>query len=234
LAATSLQRDILQLKGSVFTGIAVDSPADNIRLSHTSNTVSSSNISGTGLTLTTDPENSKLAEIDFSDLTSAQSVTIAGLTLTATGNITAADVAAAFANLGAGATSGNAVANGSWTGSLASGYSTRSDTDSNIAASEFASFDSSTRTSYLIPGDANPIAITGDTDLSSEYRVQESIRLALASNSSASLFYDTSTGKLYYDADGDVITGNSNFMSYIHVATFQGTPSLSYMDFSVI
>jgi hypothetical protein len=117
------------------------------------------------------------------------------------------------------------VANAAWTGSLASGFSTRSDTDSNIAASEFASFDSSLLTSIT----------NGSPTLQAELRVQESIKDALVSKNSANLFYDTSTGKLYYDENSDVSPeSNTEYMSYIHVATFQGTPSLSYMDFSVI
>lgn len=45
-------------------------------------------------------------------------MTIGGLTLTATGTITQAEALEAFANLSAGATSGNTVKNGTWSGTL--------------------------------------------------------------------------------------------------------------------
>jgi riboflavin synthase alpha subunit len=59
------------------------------------------------------------ASVVFQNLTAGQSVTVAGLTLTATGTITAAEVAAGFASLAAGATTGNPVTGGTWSGTLA-------------------------------------------------------------------------------------------------------------------
>lgn len=59
----------------------------------------------------------------FKDLADGENITIGGLTLSATGAIAATDVAAAFANLNAGATQGNAVANGAWSGELSSAWS---------------------------------------------------------------------------------------------------------------
>jgi flagellar hook-basal body protein len=56
--------------------------------------------------------------VTFKDLANGQTVTVGGLTLTASGAITAANVAAGFASLSNNATSGNAVGNGAWTGTL--------------------------------------------------------------------------------------------------------------------
>ena len=58
----------------------------------------------------------------FRDLVTGDSLTIGGLTLTATGAITAANVANAFRNISNGGT-GNVVSNGTWSGTL-SGWST--------------------------------------------------------------------------------------------------------------
>ena len=60
--------------------------------------------------------------VTFKDLANGQTVTVGGLTLTASGAITAAAVAAGFASRADGA-SGNAVGNGTWSGAL-NGWST--------------------------------------------------------------------------------------------------------------
>jgi len=72
----------------------------------------------------------------FQALSAGQSVTVDGLTLTATGDISAADVAAGFANLPASATEGSAVTNGSWSGTLSADWSTA---EANGAAVTFTS-----------------------------------------------------------------------------------------------
>lgn len=51
-------------------------------------------------------------------MSAGDTLSIGGLTLTATGTITRAEALAAFANLNAGATSGNSVSNGAWSGTL--------------------------------------------------------------------------------------------------------------------
>ncbi len=79
--------------------------------------------------------------VTFKDLTSGDTVTIGGLTLTASGAITAANVAAGFASLANGATTGNVVANGAWTGTL-TGWST-----SAITSGSTLTFSSSTNNS---------------------------------------------------------------------------------------
>jgi len=62
--------------------------------------------------------------IAFKDLIAGQSITVDGLTLTASDVINAADVATAFASLSAGATAGNSVTGvGSWSGTLSTGWS---------------------------------------------------------------------------------------------------------------
>ncbi|MFA7499798.1 MAG: calcium-binding protein [Sulfurimonas sp.] len=58
----------------------------------------------------------------FKDLIAGQSVSIGGLTLTASTTLSAANIAAAFANLAAGVTEGNAVAGGEWSGTFSSDW----------------------------------------------------------------------------------------------------------------
>ena len=62
-------------------------------------------------------ESSSVA-FDAADLIAGDTITVGGLTLTATGNITQAEVVAAFASLSAGASTGNTVSNGTWSGTL--------------------------------------------------------------------------------------------------------------------
>ncbi len=64
------------------------------------------------------------AVVTFRDLVAGESITIGGLTLTASGTILAGAVASAFADLSNGRT-GNTVTNGSWSGTL-SGWTTYS------------------------------------------------------------------------------------------------------------
>ena len=59
------------------------------------------------------------ASITFGSLTNGQFVTVAGLTFTASTSVTAANVAAAFASLSNGATTGPGTSNGAYTGILA-------------------------------------------------------------------------------------------------------------------
>lgn len=62
-------------------------------------------------------ESSSVA-FNAADMLLGDSITIGGLTLTASGNITQAEVVAAFESLSSGATTGNLVTNGAWTGAL--------------------------------------------------------------------------------------------------------------------
>jgi len=57
-------------------------------------------------------------DFNIADMSYGDSLTIGGLTLTATGQMTQAEVVAAFANLSAGVTAGNTIANGTWSGTL--------------------------------------------------------------------------------------------------------------------
>jgi flagellar hook-basal body protein len=66
----------------------------------------------------------------FRDLVAGESITIGGLTLTASGTILAGAVASAFASLSNGRT-GNTVTNGSWSGTL-SGWTTGAAAGSNV------------------------------------------------------------------------------------------------------
>jgi len=58
------------------------------------------------------------ALVTFAPMKSGESVTVAGLTLTATADLASDDIAAGFAGLDAGDTAGNNVLNGVWTGRL--------------------------------------------------------------------------------------------------------------------
>lgn len=71
------------------------------------------------------------------NMSSGDTMTIGGLTLTATGTITQAEVVAAFASLSDGVTSGNTVTNGMWSGAL-SGFS------SGVASGSTLTFTSTT------------------------------------------------------------------------------------------
>ena len=71
--------------------------------------------------------------ITFKNLIAGQSVTVDGLKLTATGNITAAAVAAGFASLAPSAATGNVVANGEWSGALSAGWSSGATTTATVA-----------------------------------------------------------------------------------------------------
>lgn len=69
------------------------------------------------------PSETETCYLTFSQaLIANQSITVDGLTLTATGDISAADAVAGFANLGAGAATGNTVTNGTWSGALSSAW----------------------------------------------------------------------------------------------------------------
>ncbi len=70
--------------------------------------------------------------LTFQDLISGQSVTVDGLTLTASGAITAADVATAFATLSDGATAGSVVAGGTWSGTPLSGWTSGAATGATV------------------------------------------------------------------------------------------------------
>ena len=73
---------------------------------------------------------------DIADMISGDTITIGGLTLTATGNMTQADVVAAFENISAGTTPAD-LANGTWSGTL-TGFS------SGIATGSTVTFTSTT------------------------------------------------------------------------------------------
>ncbi len=71
--------------------------------------------------------------LTFQNMIAGQSVTVDGLTLTATGAIDAADVAAGFARLAASANTGGAVANGTWSGALSANWSSGVATGGNVS-----------------------------------------------------------------------------------------------------
>ena len=81
-----------------------------------------------GINVTVNASDAETNAVTFTSMSAGQSITVAGLTLKATGALTAADVAAAYANLADGTTAADAsvsnyVGNGTWSGQL-SGFST--------------------------------------------------------------------------------------------------------------
>lgn len=80
--------------------------------------------------------------------------------------------------------------------------------------------------------------------LSGETLVNYLIFKALEANAEANLFYDSDTGKLYYDSDGMSLINQGNPVTFAnfqathhHIATFNGSidfPALVYTDFSLL
>ncbi len=74
--------------------------------------------------------------IAFQPLASGESVVVNGLQFTASSSVTAAQVAAAFVNLSASATTGAGTAYGSYTGTFLAGYSTGAASSGSVAATQ--------------------------------------------------------------------------------------------------
>ena len=74
--------------------------------------------------------------ITFQPLASGESVVINGLQFTASSSVTAAQVAAAFVNLSASATTGAGTAYGAYTGTFLAGYSTGAASSGSVAATQ--------------------------------------------------------------------------------------------------
>ena len=74
--------------------------------------------------------------ITFQPLASGESVVVNGLQFTASSSVTAAQVAAAFVNLSASATTGAGTAYGSYTGTFLAGYSTGAASSGSVAATQ--------------------------------------------------------------------------------------------------
>ena len=91
---------------------------------------------------------SSVVSFDATVMSNGDTMTIGGLTLTATGTITQAEAIAAFANLNAGATSGNTVSNGMWSGTL-NGF------NSSVASGSTLTF-----TSTTINSDVTDLAVS--------------------------------------------------------------------------
>ena len=89
------------------------------------------------------------ANVTFKDLATGESVTVAGLTLTANDSIAAAAVAEGFANLAAGANEGQTVTNGDWSGTLSTEWA------SGAATSDTVTFTAET------PGNVTDIVVDG-------------------------------------------------------------------------
>ncbi|MDD3344481.1 MAG: hypothetical protein PHR87_13010, partial [Sulfurospirillaceae bacterium] len=108
--------------------------------------------------------------LTFKDLVAGQSVTVDGLTLTANGAISAADVAAAFDNLAASSDgTGIIVANGTWSGALSAGWSSSAASDatvtftSNMANTDISIFNvTSSGNTTAAPADVSIVSTQGD------------------------------------------------------------------------
>lgn len=111
---TLAQRDIYQSKAFSSESSLFATPTNTYAgtvIAPVSNTTNGVN-AVTGVT-----ESSEIS-FDAANMELGDSITIGGLTLTATGTITQAEVVAAFESLSAGVTVGNTVNNGTWTGTL--------------------------------------------------------------------------------------------------------------------
>ena len=105
------------------------------------------------------------ATAKFVALTTGQTMIIGGLTYTSTGATTAAQLAAAFANLAVGATTGAGAATGSYSGALA-GYSTGAVVGDNLDTVVFtaSTVGNKTNLSSTGTGTAPTFTIVGGTD----------------------------------------------------------------------
>ena len=79
-------------------------------------------VTATGLGTESTVGSTETASVTFQALTKGDSITVAGLTLTATDSVSAEEAAAGFASLQAGDSSGNAVANATWSGTALTGF----------------------------------------------------------------------------------------------------------------
>jgi flagellar hook-associated protein 2 len=103
-------------------------------------------------------------------MAAGDTMTIGGLTLTATGTITQAQAVAAFASLTAGATAGNAVTNGTWSGTL-TGFS-----------SEAASGTSLKFTSTTLTTDVTNLAVSATQKASVTETVPSAYTISMSIN----------------------------------------------------
>jgi len=178
----------------------------------TGNGLRNINFDQLGISLDVNLARTESVSMDF-DVTagSAQSVTVAGLTLTAAAgsSLTAAAAAAGFANLAAGSTSGNTVSGASWSGTL-TGYSTGSASNDVVIFTSTAGY---TNVTNLTSSGTNASAVpTVTSGLNPESVTAANIAAGLAgkvitisSNAPADLVFqggaDTSTPNMVtYDA----------------------------------
>ena len=148
-----------------FTSTVLNDATVNITSSQSGSTIAAATavdivkIEGNGSTTETHT-------ITFKDMIAGQSITVGGLTLTTTGNMSASEVATAFANLNSGATSGNTVTNGLWSGTTLSAWS-----------SDAASGDTLTFTSTTANTDVVDIAVSrsGETIVAAPAALTDSI-----------------------------------------------------------
>ena len=98
--------------------------------------------------------------ITFNDITAGQSITLGGLTFTATTAVSAANVAAAFASLANGATTGPGVSNGTYSGIL-SGFASAAAVSSTVT---FSSISTGTNVTNLPVSGSGALPVVVVTD----------------------------------------------------------------------
>ena len=101
-----------------FTSITADANVTDISASSTGSAITPTITTTDGSASTPGVTESTVVSFNVADMSAGDTLTIGGLTLTATGTMTQSEVAAAFASLSDGATSGNTVTNGTWSGTL--------------------------------------------------------------------------------------------------------------------
>nr|MBP6599747.1 hypothetical protein [Giesbergeria sp.] len=172
------------------------------------------------------------ASVTFQALTNGDSITVAGLTLTATGNVSAEDAAAGFAGLQAGDSSGNTVANANWSGTALTGFnagtaagavvvftSTSADTDvANIAIS--SARDTSAFAPAVVTTDGKPSGPSDSYALNGDYSTMDTIVNFSLANDTLAL-----PSKDVWVPSGTVGTGSGSASVNIDVgmATFTDT-----------
>ena len=143
------------------------------------------------------------SDITFQDLIAGQSVTIDGLKLTATGNITAAAVAAGFASLAPSAT-GNVIANGTWSGALSAGWSSGGATTATVA---FTSATANTSVTDIATASAGVTGVDGADAIEVSTKQGSSDIDTRGSEKTTLIFKDLTAGQ-FVSVGGLTLTAN--------------------------
>jgi flagellar hook-basal body protein len=125
------------VSGGTVRSVRITNDGDGLYVAGDTLSLANTNIGGSGSSVALATLTGALSEgvtetapVTFRSLTAGESITVGGLTLTASGAIDASAVASGFANLSNGST-GNLTANGLWSGTL-SGWNTSGITGSSV------------------------------------------------------------------------------------------------------